>query len=699
MTANDTIRLLILNDSRAEVERLVSMLKNAGLSIRAQHVESEEALAKLLQENAWDLMVAQDTCSQLTPVDAIRTVRRLNKDVPMILICDEEGTQPVVNGLKIGAADVVRLDEDQHLLLVLQREMSNREQRQIRRRADQKLREAERRSQQLLDSSRDAIAFVQDGMYLYANQSFAEMFGYDDRDDIECMPVIDMISDADQEPVKQLLKEFTLKGDDAELSQLQLTTVTADGRSIPATIDVANAIYDEEPCIQFLIRAKATDADSELLQAELQKVKDLDHVTNLYNRPFLMDQLEREVSRAVNNGTHACLLYIEVDDFADRIQGQMGLAATDGVVKSIASALQPFAESGQTLARLGDDSFALLAPGLSAESAVSKAQQICKALEQHIIDVEGRTVQATCTVGVSTINETSDSSAAVVAEAQKAVQNWRKDNSGAGNGARLFEPELSEDEAREAEMTRKLKHALANNGFKLLYQPIVSLRGSDEELYEVLLRMVDEQENLSPTLFAALASQMGAMVKIDRWVILQAIKALAAHRGNGFNTRLVVNLSKDSLCDASLVPWLAVAFKASNLRTDALIFQVQEDDVTNHLNAAKAMFEALAAIGGRSCISNFGCSLNPFKTLEHASPDLIKVHGSFTQDIQNSGENPESLNSLITRLLEVDKLTIIPEVENASVLATLWQTGVHYIQGRYLQAPAESMNYEFAMDG
>ena len=133
MNDNSTIRLLILNDSHSEAERLISMLHSAGRPVRGQHVDSETALEKLLTEKIWDMMIGLDTTKNLSPVEAIKYIRRLSKDVPLILQTDQDGSRPIVEGLKIGAADVVRLDEDQHLLLVIQREFNNREQRSHRR--------------------------------------------------------------------------------------------------------------------------------------------------------------------------------------------------------------------------------------------------------------------------------------------------------------------------------------------------------------------------------------------------------------------------------------------------------------------------------------------------------------------------------------------------------------------------------------
>lgn len=704
MNDNQTIRLLILNDSRKEVERLISMLNNAGHATRTQHVESEDVLTKLLQEQNWDLLIAEDTCAQLPPVEAWRQIKRLNKDVPMILISEKaaegglDAHQAVIDGLKIGAVDVVPLDQDQHLLLVIQRELENRQQRQQRRRADHKLKEAERRSQQLLDSSRDAIAYVQDGMYLYANQSFADLFGYEDRDDIECMPVIDMVSKDDQKHVKQFLKDFTLKGDEAESSQLSFSALTQGGTATTMQMVVANSVYDEEPCIEFTVRAQ--QVDSELLQVELQKIKDQDSITGLYSRSYWVEQLEKEVARAINDGATTTALYIVIDKFSEHFQATMGVAGSDLALADLANVLKQHTKPSETLARFGDDSFMLLAPNQCADEALQQGCEICKAIEQHIIDVAGKTIQTTVTVGVSVLNETSSSAEEVIDQALNAAETLRIDNAGQGNAAKLYDPIVSPEEKAEADLVNLIQSGLDNGRFQLLFQPIISLRGAEDELYEVLLRLTDDEGNqLQPSAFMPTATQIGMLIKIDRWVILETIKTLSEHRAKGHNTRALINLSRDSLCDESLVPWINVAFKAANLSSEAIVFQMDETDVTNHLNAAKAFMQGLTEIRSQSSISNFGCSLNPFKTLAHAPSDYVKIHGSFTNDIQKNNEGPETLNNLIKQLLEANKITIVPFVEHASVLSTLWQTGAHYIQGHYLQAPTETMNYDFNMEG
>lgn len=698
MNPNDTIRLLILNDSRAEAERLISMLRNAGRPSRAQHVESEDILVKLLQEQTWDLLIGHDQTQSVTPQVAIKHIKRLSKDVPVVLLTDQNDSQAVVEGLKMGAMDVVRLDEDQHLLLVIERELNNHAQRQLRRRADRRFKEAERRSQQLLDSSRDAIAYVQDGMYLYVNESFAELFGYENRDDIECMPIIDMIADEDQDTVKHFMKEFALRGADGESSSFNFSALKMDGSVYPVSMEVANAIYDEEPCIQFLARARLSD--NKELEDHIKQIKNQDATTGFYNRQYLVNRIQQIVNSSGDNHSSSALLTIEIDNFLEAIQPEMGVTGTDEVLKQIAAFIRERCPGADTLARFTDRAFSVLITNTHADAALQLGEQLCSEFQQKIIEVDGRTLQATFSIGIALINETASNAEVVIEDSLKALHEVRAASAtpGTGNAARLYEPQISMDEGED--MGRIVRAALDKEQFRLLFQPIISLRGSEDEHYEVLLRMVgDDGEEISPFKFMEAASRHGLAAKIDRWVILESLKCLSAHRKKGHRTNLLIHLSADSMADASLLPWLGVAIKAAELPAESITFQLREADVTNQLNLAKTFFEGVKNLGCNNAIINFGCALNPYNTLQHVSPDYVKVDGSFTQDIQNNDEGAEALLNMIKQLHELQKITVVPLVEHASVLSTLWQAGVHYIQGHYLQAPQPDMSYDFSMDG
>lgn len=694
MSQSESIRLLILNNSREEAERLISMLNAAGRPSRPQHVESEEALTKLLQEQNWDLLIGELSTTNVTPAAAIRQIRRLNKDVPVILQYDDDDhLSPVVEGLRLGANDVVNIDADQHLLLVIDRELKNREHRQARRIADRRFHEAEKRSQELLDSSKDAIAYVQDGLFLYVNQSFAEMFDYASADDIEAMPIMDVVADDDHEKLKNFLKDFTFKGSDAGSSNFKFTAITGEGVSKQVDVEITHVTYDEEPCIQLLTRsAHSLSAGlNEELEAQLKQIKYQDLATGTYNRQYLLSQLDQIIAKD-DESKRGCLFYIDFENFNEQALDVFGQSGSDLALNNIASVIKEHIQEGEILGRLSDSTFALIIPNITTDAALEKAQALVSVLNAHIVNVEQKTMQLQTRIGLSIINETTVAVNSVLDQARLAAEQITGEPRVA-----LYEPDEPDEKIRDIVDT--LQHALDNNRFRLLFQPIISLRGSEEEYYEVYLRMLDDKDQeISPAEFLETATKIGAITKIDRWVILESIKMLSQHRAKGNKTKLIINISPESLCDESLVSWLGLAFKAANLPPNTVTFQAREIDITSHLTSAKQFSEGLQRIQAQFAISNFGCSLNPFNTLKHVHADLIKIDGSFTKDIQSKNESPETLVNLIAQLNEEQKVTLVPFVENSSVLSTLWQAGAHYIQGHYLQQPSHNMSFDFNME-
>nr|MBO2510126.1 ferrous iron transporter C [Gammaproteobacteria bacterium] len=447
--------------------------------------------------------------------------------------------------------------------------------------------------------------------------------------------------------------------------------------------------YDSEPCIQVVIRAGSDNAE---LEEKLREISCQDLVTGLFNRPHFLELLDAAAERAVNAGQPATLAYIRLDRYQPLL-AEIGLAGIDLLLADLATLLRAHFPADAQLARFGDDVFTVLQPGIAPEQALDGLNALLKKVEGHLFDVAGRTAQTTLSIGVAGINETSAKVQEVVDRAHRCADELK-----GGNALKLYDPtdELAAAASR-GNVLAMVQHALETNGFRLLFQPIISLRGDSNEYYEVLLRLLNPQgEEIAPGEFLGAAQDAGLAEKIDRWVILNAIKLLADHRAKGHNTCLFLHLSSASLQDQTLLPWLSVALKAARLPSDALIFQISEPDATTYLKQAKALTQGLSELHCKVALSQFGCALNPFNTLKHLNVDFVKVDGSFSQDL-SSPESQEALKTLLASLHAQAKLTIVPFVESASVLATLWQAGVNYIQGYYLQGPSQAMDYDFSV--
>lgn len=688
---SQTVRLLILDPSQNEAEALVSLLRNGGKATRGHRVTAEEALLESINEQVWDLCIAREDSGELDYKDALAHILRLDKDIPFILLTEGYKPELLVETMKLGAADVVPHAEKNHILLAIDRELRNLEERRRRRSLDLHLREAEKRCQLLLDSSMDAIAYVSDGMHIYANQTYLDMFGYEDVDDLMGIPLMDTVSDETQEDFKAFFKNF--QEGTTEDNEMRCAALRSDGSTIDVVYTMLSATYDGERCTQIIVRPVQDDSE---LEEKLKQISSQDLLTGLYNRQYFTERLHAATEKALANELRGALLYIALDNFA-RIKADAGIAGADLVLSDIANLLRKHFEETDVLARLGDDSFAVLLIGKDDRQALEQAEKLRAAVENQLFEVSNRTIQATCSIGIALVNDSSPKATELLGRAHKASTHVHElEGHEQGNGVYLYNPrDFDISMAADQDMLAILEEALDNNQFKLLFQPIISLRGDNEEHYEALVRMLVDDKEVSPNEFLPINQKAQLAIKFDRWVILQNIKYLSAHRAKGHNTRLFLNITSHTIQDKTFLPWLSLALKAARLPGDSLIFQIEEDHAIMLLKQAKEFSKGLAELHCRTSLSRFGCAISPFNTLKHIDVDYVKLDASFTEELQKGEEAREKVKEMIHSLQSAGKLAIVPHVESATVLSTLWQAGVNYIQGNYVHPPAPEMNYEF----
>ncbi|MCG2580637.1 MAG: GGDEF domain-containing response regulator [Marinobacter sp.] len=687
---NATVHLLILDPSQNDAESLISLLRNSGKATRAHRITSEEDLEEALKNSSWDLILARDIDQEFRADDALAMIRRMDKDIPFVLLTGEYDRDRTVSMMRAGAQDTVPFDYTDQLVLVVNRELAALDERRRRRVLESHLREAEQRCQLLLESSKDAIAYINDGMHIYANQSYLEFLGHEDIDELICIPVLDTLTPDSQERYKEFMKSFAESGKDG----MTLTCVArrSDDHELNVVMSVSSATYDGEACTQIVLQPEHSDAE---LEEKLRQISSQDLLTGLYNRQYLMDALGQAVAMAGKNNESGALAYIALDNFMS-LKSRVGIAGADLLLGDLSNILREHTPEGATLARLSDDAFCLLCQPGDEKELANQCEELCKTVENHLFDINGRTVPVTLSIGVAAVTENSPKAPDVLGRAHTAsAELKKKEGHEQGNGVLIYNPADYEalDDTNSAEAIQK---ALDENRFRLLFQPIINLRGEGEEHYEAFVRMLDKDgEEVSPYDFLPPVGPTDMSIKIDRWVILQTIKQLSSHRSRGHDTRLFLNITAETLEDKTFTPWLSVALKAARLPGDSLIFQIREGDANNYMKQAKEFSKAIHELHCKLSICQFGCALNPFNTLKHINVDYVKIDGSFTEEIQKSDEAKEGVKEMVKSLQSAGKLTIIPLVENAGVLATLWQAGVNYIQGYYLQAPVPEMNYDF----
>ena len=684
---HSAIRLLLLEASQNEAERLVSLFRNAGRATRAQRLADTAGLDELLSQS-WDLAILAPPSPELDSLSALRQLRRRVPQLAVIQRVPPDDPAAVLDALRLGARDGIASDNDEHLLLASLRELGNLAERHERRRLEQALAEAEQRCQLLLANAVEAVAYVHDGLHIHVNSAYVELLGYPSAEDLEITPLMDLIAAADQPALREAFRQLR---DDPSPLELDCRCVRQDGSTLGVRLRLTPAIYLDEPCVQLHLREERAAPAAEALEEQLREVRFQDTLTGLLNRSRMLELLEDALERA-RLGAPASFAYLSIDRYPTLL-AELGIGAMDELLVALAERLREHFGTLVTLSRFADDAFTALLPQAADASLDSAFERLLGRQERQPLTLAGRTLAISYSIGVVSLDNHTKSAGDLVDRAHRSARQVAQRG---GNACKRYDPqEELAAAANRGNLVAMVKQALQQNGFRLLFQPVIGLRGSSHEYYEALLRLVNPQgEEVSPTEFARTARDSGLSGQIDRWVIQQAVRQLGEHRARGHGTRIFVHLSGATLGDLELLPWLRETLQGHQLDAEAVIFQLSEEDLLAQPEQALAMAQRLRRQGHPVTLSGFAAGDPPLAALRLLVPDYVKLSGKLIKDL-GQPEHQERLKAMVAELSAQNVQTIAPFVESASVLAQLWQVGVHFIQGYYLQEPSQAMDYEF----
>ncbi len=709
MQQENILLLLIIDDSSNGAE-MVTMLRRAGHGVRELNVAAPDDFKKAIEEQVPDLILCNPLTARLSAAQALTLLRESGKDIPLIVVGGALEQGAVYELLQAGARDIVPMEQAERLRHVVARELADLKQRRAYRHCEMALREAEKRCRALLDSSRDAIAYVHDGMHSYANSAYLNLFGYHNAGELEGVPILDLVASAEHDLFKEFLRGYARGASTAHgvsvSSAIEVKGVRASGEQFNMRMEFSPVSIEGEPCAQVVAHGlselsdpcHAVSAVANETEEKLMALSRHDLLTGLYNHQYFLELLDGAMSSAVAGQGSSAFLYIELDDF-QAIKDKVGVVAIDMVLVDAATLLSAKLGAPNTLARFSSAVFTVLLPDKTIHQARQIAEHVCKAVDQAVFDAAGQSVTATCSIGITLIAESTSNGHEALRQASRACGAAKATG---GNLAHVYNPALHDrsSHADLRDMVGQVKNALQHNLFRLVFQPIISLRGSGAENYQVQLRMLDQQHNeVEPAKFmpAVEAAQMG--VQIDRWVVEHAMQALANKRKDGHQTRFFIKLySEEMLRDPGLLPWLIGLLKATRLPGDTLTFVIGEAAAVNALKEVKLFANGLKQLHCELAVDHFGKQAD-ISYLKHLPLNYIKIDGTFIADLAANSLHQAKIKA-INELARGMNIAIIAEwVQDASTLAVLWQYGVDYVQGYYFQKPSASLDYDFTAEG
>ena len=683
------LRLLLVEDQLEDAEQLISHLRNGGIAVRPQRPDNEEDLVRLLDSQSIDLVLAAVDAKYLPLSTVVGRVTSTGKDIPVVASTSLLDEKTVLDALTAGTRDIALRSRPEHVQAVVRNEFAALLARRALRHLEASLRETERRCDALIASSRDPIAYVHEGMHIRANDAYLEMFGFDGFEDIEGLSVLDLIGPSHADSFRQVLKKIS-RGETPP-RQLDLQAQRTDGSTFDAVMEFTSATYEGESCLQIVFRQQTVDAE---MVKELDTLRQRDSLTGLYNRQHFMTELEAAVVRAADGKGHQAFLLVEPDHY-ENLLGEIGLAAADDLIKSVAERLQGALDADTLAARVSDHGFAVLCLGHDHKGSLAQAERIREAFHGHLLDLGERSVNPSVSIGGVQVGERIASVSQVMSKASQCLASCIGMG---GNRVEIFDPagrDRAEEERIQAWVER-IREALAKDQFVLHYQPIISLTGVEEENYDVYLRMTGQGgEVIPPLTYLAIAEEHGLLDDIDRWVIKHAVAVISNRQKAGKHTNLFVKVTPASLVEGGLEAFIAEQLVAHGVPGDRLVLQIPESKVFTHLKAVQAFQIAVSALGCRVALEQFGTGLNSFQMLSHFDPAILKIDRGFIAELGKNSEMQKQVREIVTKAHAAGKQTVAEFVSDAATMSVLFSMGMDFVEGNFLATPGPTMNYDF----
>ena len=673
----NAVPLIVLSASRDPAEVVNSILRRAGHPVYCTWIPALRDLADALtQINPELLLLVTQEDGDLAAVTSVRD--QIAPAVPLIAIGEAVDELAIAQAMQQGARDLVSLEHPARLQAVMARELRGF---RLERALDSTLkaaRDTRRQLESVLQRSNDAIAQVQEGIVVDANASWLELFGFE-KSAIVGQPIMDVFDESTHAALKGALAAC-LQGRWSD-HVLTVNGYFADGSRRPIELLLTLGEHDGEPCVRLVVPARVRD--EKRIAQEVEDAVRRDGSTGMLHRRPLLEAVSARLATAARGGVRYCAV-VRPDRF-DTIEKDVGVMSSEDVLGDFAKVLHEQLAPNDIAGRLGGLSFLLLIERGNERDVEAWGEQLVARVAKHVLAIGEQSLSISCTIGLSVVPAGAQDPSAPIRDAEEAC---RKAQQRGGNQVSMTDRADADTRVQsyDAIWVKHIKTALMENRFRLVQQPIASLRGADPGMFDVLVRMLDPQgKEVLPGEFLPAAERNDLMKNIDRWVIGASL-SFAAQRKPGC---LFVRLSRETLRDKSFLGWLDNQLRATRAEGQRICFQTPEEVAGSNLTEFKQLTKELHQRGLRCALERFGSGRDPQSLLTSGHLSFVKIDGALVQGLTHDEELRERVRVLVESAGKKKIETIAERVEDANTMAVLWQLGVQYIQGYFVNTPEE----------
>lgn len=592
---------------------------------------------------------------------------------PVVLVDNGDAGLSPEEAVAAGAWDLVALDDRELLQRRLRQAFDIGRMRSELLDSAQRLNQAQRRLDVLLSQGQDARATLIGTRMADPSPAFARLIGINDTETARGTDLLERIAPHDRARFHEALDQVASTHTDTALV-FDITTHLNHRQSVRALLKPGVAEKEGERRTIIVLQPR----DGEHSVAEPMRAPTLD------GRMALHSVLSQTVTRAKE--WVPGLLFIVVDEIA-ALQDQLGLAESDLLLQEVGLYLLQSLRGEDRVFRFGAGEYVMLVERHSATEIEECAQQLHVALSNEIFGDERRSASLSASMAYCVLSGGAFQNDSRLHMLMDKAYELRENG---GNACRqcVVESGASAGGLDQDDWVQRLRDALAQDRFSLAYQGITSLAGDSQPYFDVLLRYVDDRGALvRPGEFMPAAEKADMMPDIDRWVVQRAIDVVGQQQAHDTYIALFVKLSAATLQHADAFhEWLVEIVQQRKIDPQSLIFSFREDEVRNQAHLAGKLSESLQESGFRIALTHYGSTPKAVQVLDSMPASFIKLAPDFARQMLGRDED-ERLAHIIASARERAIPLIAEQIEDANSMARLWQAGVNYVQGHFIQEP------------
>lgn len=384
-----------------------------------------------------------------------------------------------------------------------------------------------------------------------------------------------------------------------------------------------------------------------------------------------------------------CICLIDLDRFK-AVNDNCGHSAGDELLMLASNEIKQAAGESNIVARLGGDEFGILFINTPRQECIDRVDDILERIRSIHFERGGSIYRISASIGMTFVTDSSIDPSEWINTADGgcfAAKDCGRDN------RQIMK--LNDDRLNSIRNDTKVYNdvikALDEDRFVLYHQQIIGLQDNNcnENYFEILVRMISEDGDIvAPVYFMSVVERFDLVARLDRWVVSQTIEWLENHPSETINIDTCsINLSGKSLASKEMHIFLKKLMQSTSVPANKICFEITETAAVNDINQAKRLIKSLRSIGCRFALDDFGSGLSSFAYLRTLEVDIIKIDGSFVQDIAESDFDQVMVKNINELAKNVNMKTVAEFAETAAVVQVIREIGINYAQGYHYHQP------------